>query len=219
MFKKLICLSISSLILVVLSTTSFAASFDCKKSSTLVEKAICSNPKLSKLDDSLAKAYKQALDKAGDRASLQAEQRDWLSKIRNPCRHEACIQEAYQVRLAELDVNVSQTQLTKFIGEYQRFFQGKPDEHTATLSIKASTKNKVRVAGDSVWVGNAEIGSVNLGNIEGEFPLSNNTLYYHDDYGCKFTILFKQASLEVKNDNHRCGGLNVSFNGNYKKIN
>jgi uncharacterized protein len=38
-----------------------AAGFDCTKASTLVEKAICSDSELSKLDDLLMISYKEAL--------------------------------------------------------------------------------------------------------------------------------------------------------------
>src|SRR5215472_14292419 len=41
--------------------TSQAASFDCAKAQTKVEKLICSNPTLSKADDALAAAYKKAM--------------------------------------------------------------------------------------------------------------------------------------------------------------
>ena len=43
------------------SYNSYAASFDCKKAATLVEQAICSNQKLSNLDQQLATMYKKAL--------------------------------------------------------------------------------------------------------------------------------------------------------------
>lgn len=207
----------AGLCLVLVSTNSLAASFDCKKATTLVEKAVCANPKLSKLDDALGKAYTQALSRVNDKASLQAEQKDWLAKIRNPCRTEHCIQEVYQIRLAELTADTQPIQSTIF-GEYQRYYQGKLDEHTATLNITALGKYKAKITGDSIWIGDAARGNVNLGNIEGEFPISNNMLYYHDEYACKFTVIFKAQSLEVKNDNGRCGGLNVSFNGFYKKL-
>ena len=38
-----------------------AASFDCAKATTLVEKAICGDPQLSVRDDALMAAYKHAL--------------------------------------------------------------------------------------------------------------------------------------------------------------
>lgn len=214
--SKLLRLS-TGLGLVLMSTTNLAASFDCKKAATLVEKAICANPKLSQLDQALGKAYTQALSRTSDKAKLQAEQKDWLAKVRNPCRTEHCIQEVYQIRLAELTADLQAIQSTIF-GEYQRYYQGKPDEHTATLKITAADKHKVKITGDSIWIGNATNGNVNLGSIEGEFPISNNKLYYHDEYACKFTIVFKANGLDVKNDNNRCGGLNVSFNGFYKKV-
>jgi uncharacterized protein len=45
----------------LLSTQTNAASFDCHKATTWLEKTVCSNPELSKLDEELAKAYHDAL--------------------------------------------------------------------------------------------------------------------------------------------------------------
>lgn len=47
--------------LIFLTSISYAASFDCNKASTFIEKAICSESELSKLDDLLGKSYKKAL--------------------------------------------------------------------------------------------------------------------------------------------------------------
>ena len=52
-----------------------AASFDCAKATTLVEKAICGDPQLSAQDDALMEAYKHALVEATDANRLKAEQR------------------------------------------------------------------------------------------------------------------------------------------------
>jgi len=39
----------------------FSASFNCQKASTKIEKTICQDKELSRLDEALAKEYKQAL--------------------------------------------------------------------------------------------------------------------------------------------------------------
>ena len=61
-----------------------AASFDCAKSRTGVEKAICADPKLSEYDERIAAAYKRELDEwnGAIRAYVRADQRHWLSEIR-----------------------------------------------------------------------------------------------------------------------------------------
>jgi DNA-directed RNA polymerase specialized sigma subunit len=53
----------------LLSTQATAASFDCNKAASWVEKSVCSNAELSKLDDQLAKSYHDALASLSERES------------------------------------------------------------------------------------------------------------------------------------------------------
>jgi len=84
----------------------FAASFDCAKAVTQVEKLICSDPELSKLDDRLGADYKKATDLSRQQrgASLGVDpiliqdQVEWL-KSRNTCKDAACIKKSYTTRL------------------------------------------------------------------------------------------------------------------------
>lgn len=85
------------------ATLSHAASFDCTKASTLVEQALCTNPKLSRLDEDIAVLYREAVRKD---ASIRTDQLNWL-KQRNLCRNESCLIQAHEQRLSELaDFNV-----------------------------------------------------------------------------------------------------------------
>ena len=78
------------------------ASFDCAKASTDAEKAICADPELSKLDEQLARAYKQALQK-GPKEKVQAAQRAWLKERNTNCgSYAACLQYQYYRRIAQL---------------------------------------------------------------------------------------------------------------------
>ncbi len=77
-----------------------AASFDCAKAGTKLEKLICADKELSKLDEDLAAAYADAL-KSTDPAKLKAEQKAWL-KVRNRCADVVCIQAAYRQRIQML---------------------------------------------------------------------------------------------------------------------
>jgi len=79
-------------------SASHGASFDCTKAATLVENAICSDPQLSALDDTLATAYRQALDDAAAADEIKGSQRSWIKK-RNTCQDAACLK---KVRLSEV---------------------------------------------------------------------------------------------------------------------
>lgn len=83
-----------------------AAGFDCSKASTVVEKAICGDPKLSSLDEELSVVYSKGLSSAVDRDAMKAEQRRWLTQVRNKCVDTLCLEEAYRVRFAEIGERV-----------------------------------------------------------------------------------------------------------------
>ena len=78
-----------------------AASFDCAKASSSVEKAICSNSELSRLDDEMGEIYTEVLKVVADRPGVMIGQRDWL-KTRNQCDDDVCIKRMYKVRLDRL---------------------------------------------------------------------------------------------------------------------
>lgn len=79
----------------------FAASFDCASASSRIEKQICADPELSKLDDALAADFR-AIRRMGFFDSQLKVQRAWIAK-RNACQDKECIQELYQSRIAELN--------------------------------------------------------------------------------------------------------------------
>lgn len=84
------------------SAPTFAASFDCVKASTFVEKEICSDATLGKLDEALANNYKAMLtaDFGGSVSSLRAEQRNWIAN-RNKCTTRDCLISEYRKRVDE----------------------------------------------------------------------------------------------------------------------
>jgi uncharacterized protein len=92
---------VGGLLCLVLVPSARAASFDCAKASTFVEKAICSDKQLSGLDDQLAGLYKAARATAANSATLEAEQQAWLS-ARDQCTNAACLKKAYADRIAAL---------------------------------------------------------------------------------------------------------------------
>jgi uncharacterized protein len=83
----------------------FSASFDCKKAVLRVEKMICGDSVLSKLDEKIASAYKTATspDQKQAKATRQ-EQKEWL-KSRNRCADAVCIRQSYDTRLIALSLS------------------------------------------------------------------------------------------------------------------
>src|ERR1035441_6935922 len=80
--------------------TLHAASFDCAKAETRIEKLICSTPTLSEADEVMAAAYKKARAKtnltAKEEEVLKQGQLDWLKYHVNQCPDAACVQEEYK---------------------------------------------------------------------------------------------------------------------------
>ncbi len=86
-----------------LPTNANAASFDCKKAATRVEKLICADPHLSKVDDEMSHAYQQVLLRVDNPEAVRIEQRDWIKK-RNACEDADCVKGAYEMRFFSLHV-------------------------------------------------------------------------------------------------------------------
>jgi|GEM_PF-5006180 uncharacterized protein len=94
------------LIWMVQITTTQAASFDCSKASTRVEKLICGDADVSKLDNELAKAYQQGIEYSEDVLNTTMTQREWLKAIRDNCQNVDCLKAAYQSRIRELSTAI-----------------------------------------------------------------------------------------------------------------
>lgn len=199
---------------------SHAASFDCSKATTLVENAICNDVEISALDDLLMDTYKKALANTDDQSGLKGEQRSWLKNKRNTCKNVACVKQAYVLRISELNGLIKSDKSSISIsGEYERYDGNKPDYHGSTITIKELKDGQIHVVGNAVWIGNAETGNVNTGDIDGTFPLKGNQVNYIDG-GCDLTLTFSKNGLTVDDKSGGgCSGLNVTFSGEYRKVN
>lgn len=101
-----------------LVSTAQAASFDCTKATTKVEKMICEDSKLSALDSDMDAAYRQTKSDLHVAPWFEDQQRLWL-KHRNACGERACLENSYRQRLggigwyAEIDKDPSNMVLGK----------------------------------------------------------------------------------------------------------
>lgn len=87
--------------LIIFSSASYAASFDCSKASASYEKIICSDNVLNRMDEALSKNYRAVMN--SDRSQrikelLKKDQIAWLNK-RNACTEYSCIRSSYEWRV------------------------------------------------------------------------------------------------------------------------
>ena len=92
------------LALILLTSFSlFAASFDCTKAATKVEKMICQDTELSQLDEKLSEVYGSFYLITKE---IKTDQRTWMKK-RNTCQDTNCIKEAYTKRVEALTASLA----------------------------------------------------------------------------------------------------------------
>ncbi|UTY59593.1 lysozyme inhibitor LprI family protein [Massilia sp. erpn] len=197
-----------------------AASFDCGKAVSRVEKLICADRTVSQQDEILAEAYKDAQAKARDRASLKRWQKAWLER-RDNCADAACLKKLYAEQNNDLRGFARAAGGTHPVsGAYVRYFKGKPDKHEASLDVFELDAGRVRLLGSAIWVGNAAIGNVNLGEIDGVARLDGRSAAYKEEgeQACRLNLHFDGDTLRISDDNMQCGGHNVSFDGEYRRV-
>ena len=78
---------------------SVAASFECKKASSYVEKIICMNNDISELDSTLGEIFFSTKKVHPD---LIGNQKKWLLETRNVCTTAECLKNVYTDRIAAL---------------------------------------------------------------------------------------------------------------------
>lgn len=218
----LACLLLAGALLACLSLVgppAQAASFDCGKARSAMETAICGDPALSALDERLADGYRRARDVPAARAAVTQSQRDWLRALAlEGCGGDAaCYRAAFSARLAVLDaVAPAGDAAARWTGVYRRQRDGHPDPDTASLVIVGLRGGRLAVSGDAIWRGpNAARGQVNTGEIRGTAILEATSARIDGD-GCSATFVLTPKALRVPRESG-CGGLNVSFVGDYRR--
>lgn len=209
---------IAAAMLMALAPLANAASFDCAKAKSPMEKLICADAPLSALDEQLNTAFKDAITRSKARPQLVQWQREWIKSYEiTQCKDARCLAQEFSGRIALLQsVAPAAGPSAQWNGSYTRYLQGKPDKDSATLAIVGLQDGKVYLAGDAVWYGpNAANGQVNVGEIRGVGALRNGLLAYDND-GCTATLALQRGGLAVKEDDG-CGGMHVTFVGGYRR--
>lgn len=132
------------LVLALMTLSLFGASFDCSKATSDVEKMICKDDELSKMDENLTITFWQAMNKVYDKSELKKEQSLWI-KERNKCQDIKCIQTQYVERIKALQNPIGlkskveyavfkgdKTECQKFIDQSDKIqFLGDPYPHSS----------------------------------------------------------------------------------------
>lgn len=98
-------------LLMIYGTVAGAASFDCAKAQTQLEKTICNDNQLNDADTKLGKVYFELMDLLSGVESdrLKQEQRSWLKSRTNYCSSNdaRCLYTVYEERIKVLQANLS----------------------------------------------------------------------------------------------------------------
>lgn len=113
-----------------MSFIAHAASFDCSQAKSQVEHLVCSDQRLSRLDQELTTVYQQHRERDGSKKVVVESQRSWLQS-RNRCADLNCIDRHYVVRLA---------QLSRTTGTQYEVVQGKHSDFCQALALELNAR-------------------------------------------------------------------------------
>ena len=151
-----------AVLLTLFAETVAGASFNCARASTAVEKMICADPSLSRLDERLAAQYAAAMEHA-DSGLLRSGQRAWLRETRPACDDAACLRLAYRQRIEELAAPIDEAACSTIASLDSRFRSLAIPEP----QIDEATEKEVETA---------------LGGREFESPDPGTTFLWHVDF-------------------------------------
>jgi uncharacterized protein len=135
-------------ICILIPTICFAASFDCTKAKTPVEKAICTNQELSSLDDKLNTTYKSIKEIYSNdffKKYIQKNQVEWIKSLKIKCTKDIaeCLINEYKKRIDALQVA---TQKNKGY----LIYEGKIDSSDDFFK-EINQKGKIRIISENLF--------------------------------------------------------------------
>jgi uncharacterized protein len=190
-----------------------AAGFDCARASSPMEKRICADPALSKLDEGLNAAYARALARVGDKVLMRQWQRGWLTSAPvAACGSAACLRPLFAARIALLDDAIK----SPWNGQYTRYVNNKPDQDTSEIMLVALKDEAVAGSGTTMWRGpNAANGQVHTGEFDAVGSFTGANLIF-EQAECHVNVTRARGGLQVE-DSNTCGGVNATFTGSYRR--
>ena len=189
-------------------------SFDCSKAKARMEKLICESSELSLLDYQLNASYKIALSDAKDKSFIKNWQFTWLKSVSDRCDTVDCLKPILTERISLLNSLSNDSNISIWNGNYQRYFQGKVD-NTSNITVVALNNGNLKITGFASYSNGL---SVNDGEIDDMAIIDGRNASFgtSNEYECKGKLNFNTDNSIDLNESG-CGGLNVSFTGNYMK--
>lgn len=206
--------------LTFIAKVAFSASFDCGLAKSNIEKMICQNDNISKLDEILADNYRNLLKIYSNSNAIKEWQKKWL-RTRNACKDATCVEKSYSERISALKSAIAaDAGDRKWTGYYFRYRDNKKDSSTSILLI-AMEKSNILIDASSVLVLNASSGDVRTGEMEGVYKPKGSVLIVRDpdadSLSCFSVLSLKSNKSLLVEDESSCGGVGVSFNGEYRQ--
>ncbi|MEE7464815.1 hypothetical protein MFUR16E_28285 [Methylobacterium fujisawaense] len=171
----------ASAALAIPGTGAEAASFDCAKAASGMERLVCGDAALGARDEILARLYAAAL-RAGKREAVETRQRSWLRKA-HACQAGDCLATAYDARNAELQRSKGGATVgTDFFSEESNGSHG-------TLNVLGPIHGfaSVSLSSTSVGSGGAETGDVYAAGTDAFLDLRNGPATFADG-PCRLTF-------------------------------
>jgi len=151
----------ASVIVLNCSTSAFAASFNCNQATRVQDKFICQNEEISRLDEAMAKAFREQIKKLPQESQffVLSSQRSWLaywpwqcSALPNTLKFEAsansCVADLYRERLQELNVPSLVTGRSSYTVSERRFLPPKNADESAAAHVISFPQINVKLSGD-----------------------------------------------------------------------
>jgi len=113
-------------------------SFDCATARARVDKLICNDPTLARLDQRAAALFQTSLTHTSDAGEFKKAQRRWL-RARDDCKDANCVQNRYEQRIDELASFTGRFDSAAATSMCSLFEQ--PDTRATTLAQTAGTED------------------------------------------------------------------------------
>jgi uncharacterized protein len=209
-------------ILIATSAMAYTANLDCAESSTHSEKLVCTSPDIVSIDEQLNKRLNIILAKSQEASFLADWQKDWKLELEKRCKTPACLKEQYLARLDLLQQIETDGERMKWSGTYAIYEEDSLYDlpSNAELTVIALSGQRLWIKGFAYWrylTGTHPAAEdANIGGIDAIVSVHGKRAHFEGD--CRGTIELKaDLTIEIRKE-QGCGGLNVSFNGEYTKV-
>ena len=198
------------------SSYSYAASFDCSKAKSPIEKSICADPKLSALDDKLADTYSNIKNNLSEvaKSKLRNHQTAWLKSLTEDCsdaiqtkdnkKIASCLINYYESRIQYLSsLNPPVDGFYKFptLGKTANISYELLDKPTGAANLVNSTVEKIASSYEPGKEDNSEMSLNNLGQsiiaIQANFETNGGA---HPDFGASYSYIDMSKGKELKTE-------------------